>query len=230
MNIKPAGDMRHKDLGSRERIKEAKGLVWYPAETDVSIRPGWFYHEEEDNKVKSPGKLMDIYFNSVGKNGVLLLNIPPTAAGLIHSVDAANLKKWNDWRTALFSKNLLSKAKLQAAGLVLKKWKKMPFWTTKDEKISIATFEYTLPKATAFNVLSLQETIALGQRVERFNLEIWQDGVWREVSKGTTIGNKRLLTFPTVSAQRLRINILQSRLNPQIEQLGLYFNERGAFE
>ncbi len=230
MNIKPAGDMRNKDLGSRERIKEAKGLVWYPAETDVSIRPGWFYHEEEDNKVKSPGKLMDIYFNSVGKNGVLLLNIPPTTAGLIHSVDAANLKKWNDWRTALFSKNLLSKAKLHTAGLVLKKWKKMPFWTTKDEKNSIATFEYTLPKATAFNVLSLQETIALGQRVERFNLEIWQDGVWREVSKGTTIGNKRLLTFPTVSAQRLRINILQSRLNPQIEQLGLYFNERGAFE
>ncbi|WP_313239418.1 hypothetical protein [Sphingobacterium multivorum] len=94
----------------------------------------------------------------------------------------------------------------------------------------MVSFEYTLSQESTFNVLSLQELIALGQRVERFNLEIWRDGVWKEVLAGTTIGNKRLLTFPEVSAQRVRINILASRLNPQIEQLGLYFNKGGEFK
>ncbi|HCX56826.1 MULTISPECIES: alpha-L-fucosidase [Sphingobacterium] len=230
MNIKPLGNIREKDLGGRAKILKAKGLVWYSAETDVSVRPGWFYHADEDNAVKTPGKLMDIYFNSVGKNGVLLLNLPPSTEGLIHSVDSVHLKQWNDWRTTLFAHNILKEAKLQKGNLVQKQWRKYRYWTVDNENPGMVSFEYTLSQESTFNVLSLQELIALGQRVERFNLEIWRDGVWKEVLAGTTIGNKRLLTFPEVSAQRVRINILASRLNPQIEQLGLYFNKGGEFK
>lgn len=90
-NLVAPGDMMEADLGSRKRIQSAEALVWYPAETDVSIRPGWFYHEKEDSLVKSADKLLDIYFKSVGKNGVLLLNIPPDKRGRIHEADSAAL-------------------------------------------------------------------------------------------------------------------------------------------
>ena len=83
----PVGDMMGQDLGSRKKIEKAKSLVWYPAEIDVSIRPGWFYHEDQDSKVKTPKELMDIYFTSVGMNGVLLLNVPPNKAGKFADVD-----------------------------------------------------------------------------------------------------------------------------------------------
>ena len=85
------GDMMADDLGSREKIKNAKALVWYPSETDVSIRPGWFYHADQDNRVKTPEKLVDIYYSSVGRNSVLLLNIPPDKRGRIHDNDIKSL-------------------------------------------------------------------------------------------------------------------------------------------
>ena len=99
------GDMRGDDLGSRDKIMKAKGLVWYPAETDVSIRPGWFYHPEENDKVKSPEKLLDIYFHSVGRNSVLLMNIPPDKEGLINEADIKNLKEWTKMRDNIFKNN-----------------------------------------------------------------------------------------------------------------------------
>jgi len=105
--FKPQGDMMGNDLGSRDKIRSASGLVWYPAETDVSIRPGWFYHEEENEKVKSPKKLLDIYFNSVGRNGVLLLNIPPDKRGLVHEADVKNLVEWKKLLNNIFQENTL---------------------------------------------------------------------------------------------------------------------------
>lgn len=226
MNIKPAGDMKQKDLGSRDKIAQATGLVWYPAETDVSIRPGWFYHSTEDSKVKSPAKLMDIYFNSVGKNGVLLLNIPPTPEGKIHQVDAANLKKWNDWKEDIFANNLLNKGRLanENKEIIKKKNAGKSYWTSKNEETEQLVFEYDLKTDKDFNVLQAGEFIALGQRVEEFDLQAWIGGEWKEIAKGSTIGYKRILTFPTVKTSKVRFNIKKSRLNPQIATLGLYLN------
>ena len=110
--FKPQGDMRGEVLGGRERILHAKGLAWYPAETDVSIRPGWFYHPEENLKVKSPEKLLDIYFNSVGRNGVLLMNLPPDKEGLINNADIKALKGWTALRESIFNNNLAKDAKI----------------------------------------------------------------------------------------------------------------------
>jgi alpha-L-fucosidase len=108
----PVGDMTESDLASRPKIMNASGLIWYPSETDVSIRPGWFYHKEEDDRVKTPEKLFDIYFSSVGRNGVLLLNIPPDKRGLIHENDVKNLKEWKKLIDLTFSINLASGAKV----------------------------------------------------------------------------------------------------------------------
>lgn len=228
MNIKPAGDMQQTDLGSRDKIEKATGLVWYPAETDVSIRPGWFYHSAEDDKVKSPAKLMDIYFNSVGKNGVLLLNIPPTPEGKIHQIDATNFKKWNEWKKEIFANNLLTTGRLvnDNKEIIKKKNAGKSYWTTKSEQRDQLVFKYDLKTDREFNVLQVGELIALGQRVEEFDLQAWNGKEWKEVAKGSTIGYKRILTFPTVKANKIRFQIKKSRLNPQIATLGLYFNNQ----
>lgn len=223
--FKPTGDMMGDDLGSRDKIVKAKGLVWYPAETDVSIRPGWFYHEKEDSQVKTPQKLEDIYYHSVGKNGVLLLNIPPDKRGLLHENDVKNLSAWNEIIQKTFSNNLAAGAKLtpssgKGAKKVLDKkehtsWCPAPGDTT-------GTLELTLPQATTFNVLLLQEQITRGQRIEQFVLEYEENGDWKKITEGTTIGYKRLLRFPEISARKVRLRILSSRKGFFLASFGLY--------
>lgn len=225
MNIKPMGDMREKDLGSRDKIMKAKGLVWYPAETDVSIRPGWFYHAHEDTKVKSPEKLLDIYFNSVGKNGVLLLNIPPNQEGLIHQSDEKSLLGWKALRDSIFSNNLLigkGVKLLKSPSRKQIKDKGTSIWTTKKEGQDLV-FEYEFAKSERFNILQLGEYIKWGQRVEKFDIEIKKHGVWQSIGEGTTIGYKRILVLPTVEAQAVRIRILESRVKPFVDKIGLYY-------
>ena len=197
----PLGDLMDQDLGSREQLMKAKGLIWYPAETDVSIRPGWFYHAKEDSQVRSPSGLMDLYFTSVGRNSVLLLNIPPNRAGLISNADIRSLRGWRHAMEATFREDL-------AAGA-----------TAKGDSIMI---ELTLKGEKTFDVLSLQEDIRVGQRVEQFVFEVEDHGNWVQVASGTTIGYKRLLRFPPVTAHRVRLRILSSRENPVIDRIGLY--------
>ena len=224
INFKPQGDMRGNDLGSNEKIFKAKGLVWYPAETDVSIRPGWFYHSAEDDKVKSPEKLLDIYFHSVGRNGVLLLNIPPDRRGLIHERDAQNLKEWKTMRDDIFRDNLLQKAKIRARkrkgikSVVDGRYE--TYWMAPDHTI----LEFNWKKNQDFNVLSLQENIAVGQRVTDFYLEVFVNGNWEKVCTGTTAGYKRLISFDRVSTRKARLVIAGARLNPAISEIGLYNN------
>lgn len=225
MNIKPMGDLRAKDVGSRDKIKSAKGLVWYPAETDVSIRPGWFYHAHEDNKVKSPEKLLDIYFHSVGKNGVLLLNIPPTTDGLIHQVDEQNLIAWKALRERIFTNNLLEGKGVQLlksnTRKEIKEGKEL-IWTTKKEGQDLV-LEYKSKEPIRFDILQLGEYIKWGQRVEEFELEIFNDGQWQSITKGTTIGYKRILVLPTTVANHIRIKINKVRVQPYIDKVGLYY-------
>ncbi|WP_374940611.1 alpha-L-fucosidase [Hymenobacter sp. NBH84] len=222
--FKPQGDMRGAVLGGREQLRNAKGLAWYPAETDVSIRPGWFYHPAENDQVKSPEKLLDIYYNSVGRNGVLLLNIPPDTRGLIHDSDVRALQGWKKLRDETFTQNLAAGARVQAPGRrpqALLDGKYNTYWTTSGRDTA-AVLELTLPESRTFDVLLLQENIAVGQRIERFALEVQQQGQWQPVAEGTTVGYKRLLRFAPVTASKVRLRILSSRLNPTLSELGLY--------
>ncbi|MBN8850795.1 MAG: alpha-L-fucosidase [Sphingobacteriales bacterium 50-39] len=212
VDVKPVGDMTGDVLGSREKILKAKALGWYPAETDVSIRPGWFYHSHEDKEVKTPEKLMDIYFNSVGRNGVLLLNIPPDRRGLLSDADVESLMGWKRLRDKLFSVNLAGNAgparlEKQGAG---------------DKGSQEYIMQYDLSGSSTFNVCSLQENISKGQRVESFVLEGFQNGEWKKIVEGTTIGYKRLLKFDPYTASKVRLRILSSRLEPHIAEVGLY--------
>jgi alpha-L-fucosidase len=202
----PLGDLMGQDLGSRERLLSAKGLIWYPAETDVSIRPGWFYHAKEDSLVRSPAGLMDLYFSSVGRNSVLLLNIPPDREGLISDADIRSLRGWRRKMDSTFGVDLAARALWRDSGM------------TTEIKFLGDDGEY----AQTFDVLLLQEDIRQGQRVEQFVFEVKDHGDWVRVASGTTIGYKRLLRFPPVTASRMRLRILSSRLEPVIAKIGLY--------
>jgi alpha-L-fucosidase len=222
------GDMTGEDLGSRERIAAARALAWYPAETDVSIRPGWFYHAKEDGEVKTPQKLVDIYFSSAGRNGVLLLNVPPDRQGLIHENDIRSLVGMRRILDRTFQINLAEGARVEASaeadghpGRAMLDGAKQTYWTTPGS-IETAVLEFTLPDTRTFDVAELQEEIRCGQRVEEFSLESWDGNAWRVFSRGTTIGYKRLLRFPEITTRRVRLTIAKSRLNPTLSAFGLF--------
>jgi len=221
----PPGDMEKLDLGSREIIKDANTLIWYPSEVDVSIRPGWFWHGSENGRVKTPEKLLDIYFSSVGRNSVLLLNIPPDSLGLINEADCKALKSWNNAIQSIFKYNLATGGNL----------------TLNDKTISLSAIvdnsdttslnletegtvrlELDLKRKSVFDVLLLQENISVGQRIEHFVLDAWINNTWQKVTEGTTVGYKRLLRFPSVESDKVRLTIDQSRLFPSLAEFGLY--------
>ena len=195
------------DLGSRKILEKATELFWYPSEVDVSIRPGWFYHAEEDGKVKSLKHLSDIYFQSVGYNSVLLLNIPPDRRGLIHEADIKRLKEFADYRQQTFADNRVENGR--------KCW----CATSGSETV------YTLKSKSEINLVMLQEDITKGQRVEAFTVEALTDNGWKEVGKGTTIGYKRMLRFPAVNANKLRVRIDECRLTAYVSQVAAYYAE-----
>jgi alpha-L-fucosidase len=226
----PEGDMQKTDLGSRAVITKAKGLIWYPSEVDVSIRPGWFYHAKEDKSVKTPEKLLDIYFSSVGRNSLLLLNIPPDRRGLLHENDVLNLQKFKKTVDEIFTVNYLSGAKIKSDSHLgkhdpdrcidndNKSW-----WAAAPDR-SGAVLELKLKGSQTFNVLLLQENIPTGQRIESFILEGWVNGGWHKLCEGTTVGYKRLIRFDTVTTDQVRLRIVKSRLNPTLSSFGLYMN------
>ena len=221
-------DLMDDDLGSREKIKNASALVWYPAETDVSIRPGWFYHSSQDNLVKSPAKLVDIYYSSVGRNSVLLLNIPPDKRGRITKFDIKGLQGMRKILDQTFRTNLAAGATIVASNekpghkaSSLIELHPTGYWTTNDG-VESASIEFQLPKKQAFDRLMLQENIRVGQRIEAFRLETWSDNTWKTIARGTTVGYKRLLRFPTVTSRKVRLVIDSSRTGPTLSSFGLY--------
>ena len=193
------------DLGSRDILKNATELFWYPSEVDVSIRPGWFYHKEEDDKVKSLKHLADIYFQSVGYNSVLLLNIPPDRRGLINEADVTRLKEFAEYRKQAFADDRVKEGQ--------KLW----------EAISNGERTYKLKSGSEINVVMLQEDIARGQRVEAFSVEAQTADGWKEIAQGTTVGYKRLLRFPDVKANQLRIKIKSCRLTANISRVAAFY-------
>jgi alpha-L-fucosidase len=206
------GDLTAPDLGSREAIRGASVLAWYPAETDVSIRPGWFYHAKQDAQVKTPAKLVDIYFSSVGRNGLLLLNVPPDPRGRVADADAKSLQGMRAILDRAFASPVAeARPPQRAAGPAFP-----------------AVYEVPVGAGRSFDVALLQEDIRQGQRVEQFTLEWCAGGACREFARGTTIGYKRLLRFPEVRLDaahldaRIRLTIAQARGTPAVSAAAVY--------
>lgn len=194
-----------KDLGSRSLLEKARAVVWWPSEVDVSIRPGWFYHEHEDAFVKSPEKLANIYFNSVGQNSVWLLNIPPNKDGLIAQADSVSLAEFGKFLKNMYSENMVKK-------------NKTAFSLNASE-----SKEFEIKEGEIFNIIEIAENIEKGQRVESFSVEALKNGVWEKISQGTTIGYKRLLCVPSQSVEAIRVNILSARGEVFIKHVKAYF-------
>lgn len=221
-------DLMGDDLASRDKIKNSSSLVWYPAETDVSIRPGWFYHESQDDLVKTSEKLADIYYSSVGRNSVLLLNIPPDKRGRINENDIKALRGLRKTLDQTFTTNLTTAARVTAsnergghrARAILDR-DANTYWTTNDG-VESATLDIQLARTLTFNRVMLQENLSVGQRVEAFTLQAWVGKAWRDLAKGTTIGYKRLLRFNNITASKLRIVIERSRMSPTLSSFGLF--------
>jgi alpha-L-fucosidase len=198
-------DEMSKDLGSRELLSRATDIYWYPSEVDVSIRPGWFYHDWQDDEVRTLANLVEIYFSSVGRNSVLLLNIPPDRRGKIHEIDVQRLKELSQYIDNTFAHNLLRRGSEQ--------------WLATEG----VKHEYEVKKGATANTILLQEQIEKGQRVESFMVEALIDNEWQCIAQGTTIGYKRLLRFEECTPQRIRVTILQSRGEAHIANAGLYY-------
>lgn len=222
----PDDEMYQPDLGSREKLKDAKALIWYPSEVDVSIRPGWFYHQAEDSLVKSPEKLVDIYFSSVGRNSMLLLNFSPDKRGLIPEKDIQHVRVMRAFIDSTFSKNIAAKASISSNSpdknfSALIDNNNSTFWTTeKGAKTAIVEFKFS--EEQKFDCVMLQENFRNGQRVESFEIQAEIDGKLVPIAGGTTIGFKRLLRFNPVVTSRVQLKITAARDCPEISTFGLY--------
>lgn len=211
----------------------ADGDQWVAAECDVSIRPGWFYHPEEDNRVKTPEQLTDLYYRSVGHNATLLLNFPVDRNGLINPVDSANAVRFRQTIARELADDLLGgitpKVSDERGGIYGAKAMTDDnydtYWATRDG-VTAASVEFRLPEVIAVNRMMLQEYIPLGQRVQAFTVEYDHNGEWLPIKMNeetTTIGYKRLLRFETVITDKLRINFTSARACLCINKIGAYY-------
>ncbi|MEQ8472576.1 MAG: alpha-L-fucosidase [Marinoscillum sp.] len=207
------------------------GTHWIPAEVDVSIRPGWFYHAAEDSLVKSPETLLNIYLTSVGRGSNLLLNIPPDRRGLFHENDVKILREWHALLQKEFGNNLALHSTVESSsyrgsaeeyeGSLVTDNNPETYWATDDE-IKTGTLEIDLDVAKEIKYVLLQEYIKLGQRVKGFTLEALVDGSWQQVAEATTIGYKRILKINPVSTEKIRINITDAKACPLISNVEVY--------
>ena len=207
------------------------GDKWIPAEVDVSIRPGWFYHADEDEKVKTPEALFDIYLSSVGRGSNLLLNIPPDRRGLLHENDVKALTGWKKLLDEAFTFNLASHKKVQAdnvrgnnkkyAAKNITDGNNETYWATDDE-VTKASVTINLGEKNEIKYIFVQEYIKLGQRVRTFDVEVEKDGQWEKVASSTTIGYKKILRLSPVSTSKVRIKITGARACPMISNIEIY--------
>ena len=212
-------------------VKRGDQLAWHPAECDVSIRPGWFYHQSEDSKVKSLASLADIYFKSVGRNSVLLLNIPPDRRGRIAEADVARLKELRAFLDQLYATDYVKSATITVSSQSdathgenqLHDGDPATYWMPAAGQTN-AQVEFDLGQPRTFNVARIQENIALGERVQAYHVEALADDKWRTVTAGRVIGQKQLRRFPAVTARKVRLVIDQACAPPAISEFGLHFN------
>lgn len=207
------------------------GTHWIPAEVDVSIRPGWFYHAKEDSLVKTPEQLVEIYLTSVGRGSTLLLNIPPDRRGLIHENDVQVLTQWRALLNERFKTNLAADAKVNAsavrgdskqfAGENVKDNNPETYWALNDSERS-GTIEFSFGEQRPVQYVLLQEYIKLGQRVKSFTIEAKTNDGWKTIGAGTTIGYKRIIKVDPVEAGSVRISINDAKACPVLSTIELF--------
>lgn len=207
------------------------GADWAPPEVDVSIRPGWFYHPAEDDKVKSLEKLTEIYEQSVGRGANLLLNIPPDRRGLIPDVDAARLREFGRSIAETYRTDLARTATARStsvrggsdafAAARVNDGDAGTYWATNDG-VTAGSVDLEWPSAVRIDRVVLQEAIALGQRVEGWTVSTEIDGTWKAVAQGTTIGRKRIVRVEPTTTRRMRIEITRARACPTIATIGAF--------
>lgn len=212
---------------------DENGPMWLGGECDVSIRPGWFYHPEEDNRVKTVDQLTDLYYRSVGHNGTLLLNFPVDRNGLIHPTDSLNAVTFHQRVQKELADNLLSKAKVSASDerggqfnvRALTDGQYDTYWATNDS-VMAADLTFTFEQPTKMNRVMIQEYIPLGQRVKSFVVKYKKGDQWLSVKcneETTTVGYKRLLRFETIETEQLRIRFTDARACLCINEAGAYY-------
>jgi alpha-L-fucosidase len=208
------------------------GAHWMPAECDVSIRPGWFWHENENARVKTPEQLMELYFKSVGRGANFLLNLPPNRQGLLSPEDVRSVEEFHRRLQSVFRENLVSRANLRASNVRgnrnrygtknLLDGNRDTYWATDD---SVCTPELTVDFArpVRFNVIRLKEAIQLGQRIGAFALDAWRQGAWTQIAQGTSVGSCRLVPLvEAIEATRLRLRITQSPVCIALAEIGVF--------
>ena len=209
----------------------ADGTHWVPAECDVSIRPGWFYHPNQDTLVKSPIALYNLYFQSVGRNASLLLNVPPDRRGRIHPTDSSALMAFKELREETFRVNYARRGRASAtavrgndprfAAANVNDGNPETYWST-DGGMTTGSVVVELDSQTTVGCVLLQEYISLGQRVGKFSIDLWDGSAWTEGATGTTIGYKRMLRFSPRPVTKIRLTIVQSGACPAISTISVF--------
>ena len=216
-----------RELNSGDR----NGPIWMPGETNTSIRPGWFYHESEDDRVKSSARLMQLYFESVGRSTNLLLNVPPDRRGVIHENDVKALREWGCILNATFSNDLARGTTASADNIRGHDRQFAPdntidgnretYWTT-DDSVTTPTLTLTFPKPVTFNVVRLREYLPLGQRVDAFAMDFDNAGRWELFAEASGIGSQRVLPTRYITTGKVRLRITKAAVCPAISELGLF--------
>ena len=208
------------------------GSHWVPAECDVSIRPGWFYHPGEDHQVKSGARLVDLYYASVGRGSSLLLNLAPDRRGQIPEPDVISLREFRRILDATFREDYTQGARVTASntrGNDERRFsprntidrRRNTYWAS-DDQIKTPELTIDLGQQRTFNVVRLREYLPLGQRVEAFALDVWKDNKWQEFASGTSIGNCKLVRGKPVTTSKVRLRITQASVCPAISELALF--------
>jgi alpha-L-fucosidase len=192
------GDVKEKE----SPVGTKHGTKWLPAECDVSIRPGWFWHERETARVKTPAQLKNIYYQSAGRGADFLLNVPPNRDGLIDEADTASLKAYGEYLRKTFER---------------------PIAQASPKELMRPEIEIDLPHDSSFNVVRIKEDIRLGQRIEAVTVEAMDSGVWKPVAQATSIGPRRIIRLDApVSAAKLRLRVTETAAPPVVSEFAVF--------
>ncbi|HEY5511933.1 MAG TPA: alpha-L-fucosidase [Prolixibacteraceae bacterium] len=207
------------------------GTSWVIGQCDVSIRKGWFFHTTDDETVKTPSQLVDLYYRSVGRNAVFLLNLPPNRDGLFADKDVASLKKFKEILDKTFKENMVANAKVTANSQFAKDAKFSPgnltdndansYWAAAADKRQ-ASLEMAIDSTKKFDRILLQEPVRFGQRICSFDIQLLRPGGWQTIASGTSIGYKRLLRITPIAGSKLRINIRDANNTPALSNFGVF--------